>query len=214
MREFLRSLPVFGGVLRELALESLPAGPATLFEQWLREAVADGVPEPHAMALSTCDGAGIPDARMLILKDIDEQGWWFASNRESAKGRQLDEHPAAALTFYWPQQGRQVRVRGPVVAGTPEASAADFRARGSSARAVALASNESQSLVNRELCISAVEQSQADLLAQPDLVSPTWQVYAVAAEVVEFWQADKDRMHTRVQYIRADPGWTHSLLWP
>ena len=166
------------------------------------------------MTLSTCDAGGVPDARILILKDVDEQGWWFATSRVSAKGSQLDEHPAAALTFYWPVQARQVRVRGPVVTGAPERSAADFLARGSSARAIALTGKESQPLADRATCLSAVQVSQARLVAEPDLVLTSWQAYAVDADVVEFWQGDKDRLHTRVQYTRDGREWSHHLLWP
>jgi pyridoxamine 5'-phosphate oxidase len=214
MRELLRSLPVFAGLLAELDVTSLPSQPSVLFERWLREAVDEGVPEPHAMTVSTCDAIGVPDARVLILKDVDERGWWFATSRASAKGQQLGERPSAALTFYWPQLARQIRVRGPVVAGTPEQSAADFLARGSSARAVALTGKESQALADRATCLSAVQVSQDRLVAEPDLVSASWQVYAVDALVVEFWQGDKDRTHTRVQYTRDGGGWTHRLLWP
>jgi pyridoxamine 5'-phosphate oxidase len=214
MRELLRSLPVFVGLPADLDVTSLPSEPTALFERWLREAIDEGVPEPHAMTLSTCDAGGVPDARILILKDVDEQGWWFATSRASAKGSQLDEHPAAALTFYWPLQARQVRVRGQVVTGPPERSAADFLARGSSARATTLTGKESQPLADRATCLSAVQVSQARLVAEPDLVCTSWQVYAVDADVVEFWQGDKDRMHTRVQYTRDGREWSHHLLWP
>jgi hypothetical protein len=142
------------------------------------------------MTLSTSDLTGTPDARILILKDLDEHGWWFATNSESAKGAQLTAQPVAALTFYWPLVGRQVRVRGPVLVGSTELSAADFRSRGSGARAVALAGHESQPLTDRATCERAVADAAIQLAAQPDLVAPAWQVYAVA------------------------DGWTHTLLWP
>lgn len=214
MRDFLHSLAVFSGPLADLDVASVPADPVALFERWLHDAVDEGVLEPHAMTLATCDASGAPDARVLILKDVDEHGWWFATDGASAKGCQLSEHPAAALTFYWPQRGRQVRVRGAVVRGTPERSAADFLARGSSARAVALTGNQSQRLPDRATCTKAIQDSHAALIAEPGLVSTGWHVYAVDAHVVEFWQGDKDRMHTRVQYTRDGGGWAHHLLWP
>lgn len=208
MRDYLRKLPVFAGVIGEFDVDDLPDEPTTLFVQWLHNAADDGVPEPHAMTLSTTDGQGAPDARVLILKDLDDAGWWFASSAESAKGLQLDHNPSAALTFYWPQLARQVRVRGRVITGTPEQSAADFRSRATGARAVAVASHESQPLADRATCAAAVRQ------ADPDQISPSWRVYAVDAHTVEFWQADKDRLHTRVQYRRTNNTWTHGLLWP
>jgi len=166
------------------------------------------------MTLSTSDLTGAPDARTLILKDLDEQGWWFATSAASIKGSQLATHPVAALTFYWPQVARQVRVRGHVVTGSAERSAADFRSRGTGARAVALASRESQPLDNRSACARAVADAERQLAADPDLAAPSWQVYAVVAHTVEFWQADKDRQHVRVQYRHGEDGWTRTLLWP
>jgi pyridoxamine 5'-phosphate oxidase len=214
VRDFLRSLPVFSGVIRDFDTDDLPDEPIELFRQWLGEAVDDGVPEPHAMTLSTSDATGAPDARILILKDLNEQGWWFATNADSVKGLQLAARPIAALTFYWPLVARQVRVSGPVATCSSELSAADFRSRGTSARAAALASHESQPLINRATCAQAVAAAAQQLAADPNLVSPSWQVYAIAAHTVEFWQADKDRLHTRVQYRRKDDRWTHTLLWP
>ena len=215
MRDYLRSLPVFAGSISEFDTDTVPSAPAELFARWLREAVNDGVVEPHAMTLSTNDAAGHPDARTLILKDLENDRWWFATNARSAKGIQLVSCPAAALTFYWPSVARQVRVRGTVTTGSPEMNAADFRARGVRARAVALVSQESQSLIDRPTCAQAVEQAESRLAADPDLVSPDWTVYAIAASTVEFWQADKQRQHIRIRYTRTDDGaWRHTLLWP
>ena len=166
------------------------------------------------MTLSTCDAAGQPDARVLILKDLDQHGWWFATNAASAKGVQLAGCPSAALTFYWPIAARQVRVRGPVVAGRAELSAADFLSRSIDARAVALASAESEPLESRVACERAVADARQRLAEDPEFVSPTWQVYAVAAHTVEFWQGDPDRAHTRVQYRHHRGRWDHTLLWP
>lgn len=165
------------------------------------------------MTLSTSDETGAPDARVLILKDLDEHGWWFATNSESVKGVQLAARSMAALTFYWPTVARQIRVRGSVIAGSAQLSAADFRSRSTGARTVALASKESQPLSEHATCSDAVANAERRLVADPDLVAPSWQVYALVADTVEFWQADKDRMHIRVQYRYGDQ-WTHTLLWP
>lgn len=214
MRELLRSLPVFAGVIGDFDLDDLPGDPAELFRRWLQDAIDDGVIEPHAMTLSTIDAAGWPDARTLILKDLDAAGWWFGTNADSAKGRQLAATPAAALNFYWPLVGRQIRVRGSVSIGSADAGAADFRARGTGARAVALASRESEPLADRATCANAVAAAALQLAADPDLIAPSWSAYAVVADTVEFWSADKDRQHLRVQYRRLDDRWTHTLLWP
>lgn len=205
---------MFAGTIRQFDPDTVPSDPAGLFVQWLREAVDDGVIEPHAMTLSTNDVTGRPDARTLILKDLGDDQWWFATDAHSTKGIQLADCPWAALTFYWPAVGRQVRVRGTVTPGSPELSAADFRARGTVAKAVALASRESQPLADLATCADAVADARRRLTAQPDLVSPSWCSYALVAQTAEFWQADHDRQHLRVQYQRRPEGWAHTLLWP
>ncbi|MCL2536147.1 MAG: pyridoxamine 5'-phosphate oxidase family protein, partial [Nocardiaceae bacterium] len=116
---------------------ALPADPVELFLSWLEEAVAADVVEPQVATLSTADASGAPDARTLLLKDVTERGWWFSSDLRSPKACQLYARPAAALTFYWREQGRQVRVRGTVERGDADVSARDFRDRSETARAVA-----------------------------------------------------------------------------
>ena len=128
-RQVLRALPDFPEELPDFDPDAAPADPAVLFRQWLGEALAAGVPQPNACSLATADGLGRPSSRMLILKDIDDDGWHFATSRESRKGRELAANPHAALNFFWQQQGRQVRVAGDVVELSAEASAADWHAR-------------------------------------------------------------------------------------
>ncbi len=132
---WLRSLPSLTGDAPALDLRALPAVPAALFGEWLSDAVERGVPEPHAMTLATVDADGMPDARTLILKEAGERGWAFAGHRDSAKGRQLEQNPAAALSFWWQPLLRAVRVRGRVVPASEAESAADLAARSASARA-------------------------------------------------------------------------------
>ena len=128
-RSQLRSLPDFPADLPDFDPATAPADPVALFRLWLDEALAAGVLQPHACSLATADGSGQPSARMLILKNIDDDGWHFATSRESRKGHELAANPHAALNFFWQQQGRQVRVAGDVVELSAEASAADWHAR-------------------------------------------------------------------------------------
>jgi pyridoxamine 5'-phosphate oxidase len=214
MRELLRSLPSIAGIPPEFEPGSVPDDPTDLFVAWLAAAIEASAPEPHAMTLSTCDADGRPDGRTLILKDVDADGWWFATASVSAKGGQLASNPSAALTFYWPALARQVRVRGSVSAASRERSAADFRARGIGARAVALAGTQSARSASRDECAVAVRAALGCIEAMPDIASPTWTLYAVVAETVEFWQAEQNRQHIRVQYRRDGDRWTHTMLWP
>lgn len=134
-RDLLRSLKALTGTAPGPLPEDPPARAEDLFLAWLEEAIAAGVPEPHAMTLSTLGTDGVPDARVLILKDVDARGWAFASTASSTKGLQLAAAPAAALTFWWPQVVRSVRVRGRVVEADAAESRADLAARSASARA-------------------------------------------------------------------------------
>ncbi|MER5931806.1 pyridoxamine 5'-phosphate oxidase family protein [Streptomyces sp. NPDC002054] len=148
VRIWLRGIEVFAGPLPEFAPEQAPDDPVRLFLSWLSDAVADGLRDPHAMTLSTVDEAGDPDARVLILKGVDGSGWQFAGHGFSPKGHQLAVHPRAALTFYWPEHGRQVRLRGPVTPGSAQDNADDFLARSATARAEALLARQSQYLAD------------------------------------------------------------------
>jgi pyridoxamine 5'-phosphate oxidase len=109
IRDLLRGLTVFVRPLPQFVAGNTPADPTMLFVSWLSEAVSAGVMEPHAMTLGTLDADGPPDSRVLLLKDIDHPGWQFATDADSAKGRQIAVRPVAALGFYWREQGRQVR---------------------------------------------------------------------------------------------------------
>ena len=216
VKEQLRSLKSLEGPFRKFDVYSTPDVPNSLFEGWLQEAISYGVPEAHAMTLSTIDTNGHPDARILILKNVDNDGWHFASTRVSAKGRHIAYHPYAALTFYWQPLGRQVRLRGLVSELSREISEADFLARPVGSRAGALLARQSNILdKDAELDVGLVEQRRR-LELDPCLVSSTWAVYAVKLDEVEFWQADEERKHTRLRYRRVtgETAWVKERLWP
>ena len=128
-RRRLRALPDFPDDLPAFDPATAPTDPAELFLLWLDEALAFGVRQPHAFSLATVGSTGAPSSRMLILKDLDADGWQFATARTSRKGRELTENPLAAMNFYWSELGRQVRVVGPVVELSAEASARDWAER-------------------------------------------------------------------------------------
>ncbi|MFF4319548.1 pyridoxal 5'-phosphate synthase [Streptomyces sp. NPDC001568] len=212
-RQWLRGLEVLAGPLPEFDPERAPADPVRLFLSWLVGAVADGVRDPHAMTLSTVDSAGDPDARVLILKGVGPEGWQFAGHAVSPKGGQLVRHPRAALTFYWPEQGRQVRIRGPVTPGSAEDNAADFLDRSPTARAESLLGRRSQYLMDPAERDQALEKALALIEREPSLVDSAWTLYTLAPTEVEFWQAAKSRVHTRLRYERVATGWERFRLW-
>ncbi|BBB01755.1 putative pyridoxamine 5'-phosphate oxidase [Actinacidiphila reveromycinica] len=214
LREVLREIEVFEGELPDFDVSELPADPHELFTEWLLNAIRRGVREPHAMTVSTTGLDGSPSARVLICKDITADGWQFAADRDSRKGRELSARPAASLTFYWSPLARQVRVRGTVRPGTPDESAADFLARSPGARAEALLGRQSAPLADLAVRDADVREAAGRIAARPGLVAPGWTLYTLRAEQVEFWQGDKERRHTRVEYRRTDAGWERGLLWP
>jgi pyridoxamine 5'-phosphate oxidase len=215
IRDLLRALPVFPAELPEFDARSAPGDPVTLFQMWLGDAIKGQVLGPQAVTLATADGAGRVSSRVLLCKDVDEAGrWYFASSSGSMKGRELAISPHAALSFYWPQQGRQIRIRGTAAPAGSQASAADFLALSPASRAESLTGRQSQPLESLTELDEALRRAQAEIDANPGLIAPAWTLYAVSADEVEFWQADQERRHIRLHYQRTGGAWTHRLLWP
>lgn len=214
IRDIIRGVPVFPEEMPPFDPAAAPDSPTDLFVAWLKRAVEDGITAPHAVTLSTVGEDGRPDARVVILKDLTSSGWQVASSADSPKGRQLAANPAAALSFFWPAAGRQVRIRGPVSIGTTEVNDADFQRRHPVARALVLAGSQSTVLRGRKELDAAVEQQVQRIDATEGLASTTWTVFTVAPDAVEFWQADHERRHTRLLYTRFGGGWRRELLWP
>lgn len=210
----LRELTVFEGPLASFEASGAPAHPAELFLQWLEEAIEAGVREPHAMTLSTVDVDGRPSSRMLILKGLSDGRWEFASSRLSRKGRELQGNGWAALSFYWSEQGRQVRVRGRVLPAGPDRSAADFLARSQGSRVSALAGTQSETLRSRAELDEALREATQLIERRPQTVAEEWSLYGLAADEVEFWQAHPERRHVRVRYLLRDGVWSQEQLWP
>jgi pyridoxamine 5'-phosphate oxidase len=188
LRSWLRSLPVFPEQIPHFDTGELPDAPEALFLEWLESAVAAGQPAAHAACLSTSDSNAVPSARYLILKDVDERGWQFASHRTSPKGRDLTGNPVAALTFFWPAIARQVRLTGTVTELPPEESARDFLARPIGSRAATLVGRQSEPLINSNSYGAALDAALREL-DDPDAVDSDWTLYALNPARVEFWQA-------------------------
>ncbi|MFJ2607441.1 pyridoxal 5'-phosphate synthase [Streptomyces sp. NPDC087425] len=200
--------------LRPFDPATAPATPVPLFTDWFADAVAAGQPEPHTMTLATADAAGHPDARIVMLHGADADGWSFASHATSRKGRQLDAHPHAALVFYWPVLGRQVRLRGTVVQAPSDQSQADLHARSTGALAAALTGSQSEPLASLGELERRSREAWTRARANPATPSPTWTLYRLQPLEVEFFQGDPDRRHVRLRYVEEDGGWRRELLWP
>ncbi|WP_326722410.1 MULTISPECIES: pyridoxal 5'-phosphate synthase [unclassified Streptomyces] len=210
----LRSQRVWDTELPPFDPGAAPDEPLPLFERWFAEAVAAGQTEPHTVSLATADEDGLPDVRTVMLHGADTEGWSFASHATSRKGRQLAARPYAALGFYWPAQGRQIRLRGPVTVAPAEAGQADLHARSTGALAAALVGHQSEVLPSQEELErrSAAAWSQAQ--REPATPVPTWTLYHLRPDEAEFFQGDTHRRHVRLNYRRANGAWVKELLWP
>ncbi|MER6677839.1 pyridoxal 5'-phosphate synthase [Streptomyces sp. NPDC000983] len=217
LHELLRSLRVWDPEVTALAPfdpESAPPEPLPLFADWFAEAVAAGQAEPHTMSLATADEEGRPDVRTVMLHGADAAGWAFATHSGSRKGRQLAARPYAALGFYWPVLGRQVRVRGTVTAAPSAQSQADLHARSTGALAAALTGRQSEVLSSLAELARASEESWARARENPDAPVATWTLYRLRPQEVEFFQGEERRRHVRLTYRRTEDNWTRELLWP
>lgn len=213
LRTRLRAVPTLTGTPPPWDPSQTPETPHELFVDWLLGAVDQQVPEACAATLSTVRPDGRPNARVLILKNVTDEGWQFASSSTSRKGEELAASPYAALTFYWIPLGRQVRVLGSVEPADPEESARDFLLRPAPARAEALVGRQSAVLEDPAQIEAAAKEQAERIAAEPGLVAANWTLYTLRADEVEFWQADQDRRHVRLRY-RLEDSWIKELLWP
>jgi len=214
MKDTLRNLKALEGPFPQFDPANVPSNPNELFQEWFHLAIKNGVHEPHSMTLSTINSFGHPDARVLILKDMDEDGWYFASSSTSMKGQQLKMNSNVSLTFYWSLIGRQVRIRGTSLRVGKEQSAEDFLERGEVARAIALLGKQSKVLPDSKVLEESFIKQIERVKSEPNTVDPHWCLYKVAASEVEFWQGDRERKHIRLLYRRENNVWIKELLWP
>jgi pyridoxamine 5'-phosphate oxidase len=195
--------------------DALP-DPFEQFRVWLSEAHDSGITQPNAMTLSTIGEDGHPDARIVLLKGIDERGLVFYTHRTSTKGRQLAAHPHAAVTFLWDPLDRQVRVRGRVEWTSANESDDYFASRPRGSQLGAIVSNQSTVIASREQLDAALADLDARAGEGPLERPQTWGGYRLLPDEFEFWQGRPNRLHDRIRY-RPDEesgGWMRERLAP
>ncbi len=181
--------------------------PLTWFETWLASAKASSEREPTAMSLATVDDRGQPMVRIVLLKGVDRKGFVFYTNLGSRKGRQLRGQPRAGLCWLWKEEGRQVRVEGPVKPLADEEADAYFSTRPRGSQIGAWASRQSKALESREALEARVQEVKARFEGRAVERPPHWSGYRVVPTRVEFWEIGDHRLHDRWEFERQGPGW-------
>mgnify|MGYP002634579438 FL=1 len=188
--------------------------PLARFQEWFTEAKAKESELAEAMTLATVDANGVPDARMVLLKDADDSGFVFYTNSQSAKGLQLSANPQAALVFHWKSLKRQVRIRGPVAQVSADEADAYFASRARGAQIGAWASDQSHEMDS----IYDLEKSVARFTAKFGIGTvprpPHWNGYRVTPAAIEFWEDRLFRLHRRELFQRDGDGWRAARLYP
>ncbi len=193
---------------------SLSDEPIALFREWLQDAHEQEVNDPTAVALATVDEDGMPDVRMVLLKDVDERGFTFYTNFQSQKGTELQATPKAAMCFHWKSLRRQVRIRGNVEVVSDAEADAYYASRPRGSRIGAWASQQSRPLESRFALEKAVAEYTAKYPIGEIPRPPYWSGFRVMPDTIEFWHNRKFRLHDRIVFARGDGGWGKTRLYP
>lgn len=188
--------------------------PLMLFDEWLADAHESEPNDPNAVALATADKAGNPSVRMVLLKGYGPEGFVFYTNEQSAKAKDLEENPRAALLFHWKSLRRQVRIEGGVEPMPDEDSDAYFATRSRDSQLGAWASDQSRPLESRGVFEARYEKLKRKFEGQDVPRPPHWGGYRVIPERIEFWTDRPHRLHERIVYTRDGDSWTEGLLYP
>jgi pyridoxamine 5'-phosphate oxidase len=197
-----------------LDVDDLLADPIDQWLAWHAEALSAGVAEPNAMVLSTVDGEGAPDARVVLVRGADQRGLAFYTSYRSVKSVQLDAAPAAAATFAWLDLHRQVRVRGRVERLAPDESDQYFALRPRGSQIGAWASPQSQPIADRAELDRRVAEIAERFEGRDVTRPPDWGGWRLVPHTWEFWQGRPSRLHDRLRYRIGDDGWLVDRLAP
>ncbi len=199
-----------------LNLADFSHDPIVQFGRWMEDAISAKIMDPNAVHLATADAAGRPSGRIVLLRDFSPRGFTFYTNYGSRKGDEIRQNSHAAMTFFWNQLYRQVRLSGRVIQVPADESDAYFRSRPRESQISAVASQQSRSLENRELLERTATEIEERYRDKPIPRPQEWGGYIIQPDYIEFWQGRERRLHDRIVYIRNSDGegWTIRLLYP
>lgn len=191
-----------------------PANPVVFFNHWFTEALNADVNEPNAMVLSTVNAEHKPSARVVLLRNFSDAGFVFYTNYNSRKGSEISVNPFAALTFFWPELERQVRIEGKLEMQSSAESDEYFNSRPEGSKLGAWASPQSQVIESRETLDELIEHMTNMFAGKTPERPEWWGGYLLKPERIEFWQGRPSRLHDRLQYTNENGTWVMKRLAP
>jgi pyridoxamine 5'-phosphate oxidase len=201
--------------LQTLSESEVAADAIVQFDQWWADAIKSELEEVNAMTLATASANGIPDARIVLLKGYDKNGFVFFTNYQSNKGKELEQNPNACLVFFWAALERQVRITGTVEKISASESDAYFVSRPIGSRIGAWASPQSEVITKREEIENNLKNYEEQFSDNNIPRPPHWGGYIVKPVQIEFWQGRPSRLHDRIRYtLQADSSWLIERLAP
>jgi len=198
-----------------LDIASADKNPIKQFEKWFEEALASKIPEPTAMNLATITSSGRPSSRIVLLKGIENNQFVFYTNYQSQKGVELESNPACALTFFWPELERQIRIEGVATRVDPNRSDLYFKSRPRGSQVGAWSSPQSSIIKDRKILEDRVKEIEKRFDGKKELPRPNqWGGYGIEPFEIEFWQGRPSRLHDRIVYTKVDQEWKINRLAP
>ncbi|TGK00903.1 pyridoxamine 5'-phosphate oxidase [Leptospira semungkisensis] len=194
--------------------KDIDSSPLEFFKKWFDQAIESQVAEPTAMTLATVTEEGLPDARIVLLKGIENGGFQFYTNYSSSKGKELAKNPNACLVFFWFELERQVRIRGIVSKVSREISETYFHSRPFDSQIGALASDQSEEVENRSVLEKKFGEFKSKYEGKSVPLPENWGGYILEPFEIEFWQGRRSRLHDRILFRKEGGLWVRKRLQP